>query len=314
MSPESWKARGREFIYREDRQIFYVDEGEGTALVFIHGFPTSSYDWSYIWNGFTDYRKIAPDLIGYGYSDKPKDYHYSISDQANLIEGLLESLGIREYHILAHDYGDTVAQELLARQWNRMHRPEPGGKSSIQTTGSWPGVDPQSRIRSVCFLNGGLFPEVHRPRFIQKLLIGPLGFLITRLINQSKFEKSFAEVFGQDTKPTAEELQNFWDIIRHKDGLKIYHRLIRYMTERKRFRRRWVEPLLESDIPIRIINGPDDPVSGRHMAERYRELVSEADIVYLENIGHYPQTEDPDGVLRHYKEFRERVDDVLRPS
>ncbi|MCB1169820.1 MAG: alpha/beta hydrolase [Leptospiraceae bacterium] len=307
MSPESWKSRGKQFLYREDRRIFYVDEGEGPALVLLHGFPTSSYDWSYIWHGLAEYRKIAPDFIGYGYSDKPRKYHYSISDQANLVEGLLESLNIREYHILAHDYGDTVAQELLARQWNRKHRPEPGRESSIQKTRSWPGVDPRSRILSVCFLNGGLFPEVHRPRLIQKLLIGPSGFLMTRLINQKKFAKSFSEIFGAKTKPTSEELQQFWDIIRYNDGLKIYHRLIRYMSERKRFRQRWVEPLLESETPIRIINGPDDPVSGRHMAERYRELFSGADVVYLEGIGHYPQTEDPQGVLRHYSEFRQRI-------
>ncbi|HBS06702.1 MAG TPA: alpha/beta hydrolase [Leptospiraceae bacterium] len=307
MSPltaDSWKQKGKSYHYRESKNVFFVDEGKGPALVLIHGFPTSSYDWSYIWHGFPDYRKIAPDLMGFGFSDKPRNYHYSISDQANLIEGLLESLNVREYHILAHDYGDTVAQELLARQWMRTKRNEPGLETSIQDTESWDDSDRQSRILSVCFLNGGLFPEVHRPRFIQKLLISPLGPLVSRLINQRKFEKSFSEIFGPETRPSQEELQTFWDLIQYNDGVKIYHRLIRYMDERKQFRKRWVDPLIESDVPIRVINGPEDPVSGRHMAEHYRKLVSHPDIVYLDGIGHYPQTENPEGVIRHYLEFR----------
>ena len=79
------------------------------------------------------------------------------------------------------------------------------------------------------------------------------------------------------------------------------------MRERKQFFDRWVNPLLESDVPMRLIDGPEDPVSGRHLAERYRELVTDADVVYLEGIGHYPQTEDPDGVIQNYRSFRESI-------
>ncbi|MEQ8353123.1 MAG: alpha/beta hydrolase [Leptospiraceae bacterium] len=306
MSVNTWKGKGQYFNYR-DQNIFYVDEGQGPALVLLHGFPTSSYDWSYVWHGFPQYRKIAPDFIGFGYSDKPGKYHYSLIDQASLVEGLLEKLNIRDYHILAHDYGDTVAQELLARHEARKHRKEPGKDSSILETRSWTNSDSQSRLNSICFLNGGLIPDTHRPRTIQKLLNSPLGFIISRFINQKKFEKSFAEVFGKDTRPSAEELQTFWELIEHNNGVRIYHKLIRYMRERKQFFDRWVNPLLESDVPMRLIDGPEDPVSGRHLAERYRELVTDADVVYLEGIGHYPQTEDPDGVIQNYRSFRESI-------
>jgi hypothetical protein len=123
---QQWQEGGQ-FLkaFHKEQTIFFRDEGQGPALVLIHGFPTSSYDWSYIWKGLGGYRRIAPDLIGFGFSDKPVDYHYSISDQANLIERLLDRLEIQEYHILAHDYGDTVAQELLARN---LGPPERDGK------------------------------------------------------------------------------------------------------------------------------------------------------------------------------------------
>lgn len=305
-SPDQWKDKGS-YFHHKDHPVFYVDEGQGPVIVLIHGFPTSSFDWSYIWDGLGDYRRIAPDLMGFGFSAKPTSYHYSISDQASLVEGMLEQLGIAEYQILAHDYGDTVAQELLARHRMRKHRLEPGKETTIQSTESWPDVGTQSVIRSCCLLNGGLFPEVHRPRTIQKLLIGPFGSIVARLINKSKFEKSFAEIFGKNSRPSQQELDYFWLLIETNHGTRIYHKLIRYMQERKQFRTRWVEPLQKGDVPLRLINGPDDPVSGKHMAERYRELVPEADIVLLEGIGHYPQTEAPQQVLNAYLEFLRAV-------
>ena len=55
-------------------------------------------------------------MMGFGFTDKPKDYKYSLFDQADLYEHIIKTKGITRFHILAHDYGDTVAQELIARQ------------------------------------------------------------------------------------------------------------------------------------------------------------------------------------------------------
>ena len=61
----------------------------------------------------------------------------------------------------------------------------------------------------------------------------------------------------------------------------------------------------QTTVPLGVINGPIDPVSGAHMVERYRELVPNPDTVLLEGIGHYPQLEAPDQVLAHYLQFRD---------
>ncbi|MHA7835068.1 MAG: alpha/beta fold hydrolase, partial [Algiphilus sp.] len=70
-----------------------------------------------------------------------------------------------------------------------------------------------------------------------------------------------------------------------------------YMAERKNQRARWVGALQKAPIPIRVIDGLDDPVSGAHMVERYRALVAQPDVVELPGIGHYPQVEAPGRVL-----------------
>ncbi|MGH8442784.1 MAG: alpha/beta fold hydrolase [Nevskiaceae bacterium] len=292
-TPESWRAAGRAHVHR-GHEAFYVEQarepGAGTALLLIHGFPTSSWDWHPVWDelGAKFPRVIAPDLMGFGFSSKPAGYSYSILDQADLVEGLLGHLRVARVHILAHDYGVTVAQELLARHLERDAAAAP-------------------QVLSCVLLNGGLFPETHRARPIQKLLLSPLGPLLSRLMNRRGFERSFSAVFGARTQPSAEELGQFWDLIRRDGGHRIMHKLIRYMPERIAHRERWVGALQKTRVPLRAINGPDDPVSGAHMIARYRELVPNPDVVSLPGIGHYPHCEDPAGVLKAFSEFHERL-------
>jgi len=71
-----------------------------------------------------------------------------------------------------------------------------------------------------------------------------------------------------------------------------------------------VGALQRGDVPLRVIDGEVDPISGAHMVERYHQLVPHADTVLLANIGHYPQIEAPVQVLKHYLEFRQRIAQV----
>jgi len=115
-------------------------------------------------------------------------------------------------------------------------------------------------------------------------------------------------VFGADTQPSQQELDAFWELVTHNQGRMVLYRLIHYMTDRKQHRERWLTALREACVPIQLINGASDPVSGEHMVARYRELVSEPlerddMIVSLPEVGHYPHTEAPEQVLDAYLNF-----------
>lgn len=277
-----WAARGQDFMFGEHR-LRYWEAGEGEPLLLIHGFPSGSWDWHYIWQELAGrYRVIACDMLGFGFSAKPRKHAYSLLEQADIQQALLRHLGVEQYHVLAHDYGDSVAQELLARDAQGPSRPQ-----------------------SMCFLNGGLFPETHRPVLLQKLLMSPIGFLIGRRFNRKRMGATFGRVFGPDTQPSEQELDAFWHMIAVNDGSAVMHRLIRYMAERPVHRDRWVGAMQKTAVPLRVIDGADDPISGAHMVERYRELIPHADTVLLRGIGHYPQVEAPEQVLEHYLAFRE---------
>jgi pimeloyl-ACP methyl ester carboxylesterase len=285
---EDWRAAGGYFEFA-GHPIFYLESGRGEVLLCLHGFPTSSFDYRKIWPELAErFRVAAPDLIGYGFSAKPAAFGYTTFDQADVVEELISRLGCGEVHILAHDYGNTITQELLARAGE--------GKLGF-------------RIRTICFLNGALFPETHRPILAQQLLISPVGKLFGRFIPDSRFAAGLASVFGAATQPTREELNDHVKLFKHNGGKRIAHKLIRYMRERARYRERWVTALQKIDQPFLFINGSADPVSGKHLVDRFREVVpAQENIVELPGIGHFPHLESPRKVLDEFLRFHAAAD------
>lgn len=281
---DDWVAQGQTFVYRK-QPIRYWTAGEGEPLLLIHGFPSGSWDWHYLWRPLAErYRVIACDMIGFAFSAKPRWYRYSLLDQADLQQALLAHLGVERFHVLAHDYGDSVAQELLARE-----------------------REGRAQIGSMCFLNGGLFPETHHPVRLQKLLMSPIGFIIGRRYSRERMGQTFSRIFGPDTRPSEQELDAFWSMLAYNNGPRVMHKLIHYMAERRVQRERWVGAMQQTSVPMRVIDGAVDPISGAHMVARYRELIPHPDTVMLERIGHYPQVEAPVEVLEAYLAFRAQL-------
>ena len=284
MNFQEWKSNGNFFHYQNQHDIFYQEAGKGETLLLLHGFPTASWDWHKIWQPLSQrFHLLAPDFLGFGYSAKPINFAYSIHAQADMIEAFLKQKNLEKVHLFTHDYGDTVGQELLARALDRK------GKGL--------------QYGSVCLLNGGLFPETHKARPVQKILNSRMGFLFGRFLNKNSLRNSFNNIFGKNTPPTEKEIDEFYELFTNNGGKSILHKLIGYITNRKTHRNRWVNCLQKYPAPIRLINGGADPVSGTHMTKRYKELIPNPDVVIDENIGHYPQTEAPEWVLNNYFEF-----------
>lgn len=288
---EQWQKSGKYYNFKGNA-VFYKDEkgskSDGPVVVILHGFPTSSYDWRKMWSSLSEVsqRIIAPDFLGFGFSDKPPNHRYSIFEQADLIESLLADMGVFSVHILAHDYGDTVAQELLFRH------------DKMQQTSDKP-----IEIRRVCLTNGGIFPETHRPILVQTLGANAYaGPMITRLTFYQLFSRSLGRVFGPGTQPTSDEMSDFWSIFMHKNGHLATHGLLQYIAERRENRDRWVGALQNSTVPVTTIFGDEDIINPKPFIEYYKSIIPSPNIRVLENIGHYPQFEDPTNFSKAYRE------------
>ncbi|KZM75455.1 alpha/beta fold hydrolase [Nocardia terpenica] len=284
---EQWRSGGRYFDYL-GFDVFFRVEGEGPVLLLIHGYPFSSWDWAPIWGALTQrFTVIAPDMLGMGFSDKPVAYEYTVLDHADMHEALLAHLGVQTCHIVAHDIGVSVAQEMLARH-------DSGGQAYGRCG-----------IESITWLNGGLFNEVYTPRLVQTLLSRtPLGALASRyqrvLMSRAVLARSIDEMFGAATKPSPRLITQFDQILGFNDGKRVSHKVGRFVNDRYVHRNRWVRAMRETTVPMRFIDGPADPNSGRHMADRYRQVIPDPDVVMLDDgIGHWPQIEAPEAVLTH---------------
>lgn len=290
-----WRDAGDHFDYL-GFDVFYRVAGTGPHLLLIHGYPFNSFDWAPLWPTLTQrFTVIAPDLLGLGFSAKPVAYRYSVGDHADMHEALLAHLGVRTAHVLAHDLGDSIGQELLARR-----------EFDEQSYGDW-------GIESITWLNGGLIHEAYTPRVMQKLMSGTvlgdlLGPLQGSAVSRRVLEATINEMFGPGTKPTRRMLDTFHQILEYNDGKRVLHKVGRFLDDRRVHRNRWVRAMRQTAVPMRLIDGPADPNSGAHMARRYAEVLPNADVVMLAgDIGHWPQIEAPDAVLTHFLDHIDRV-------
>jgi len=284
MDIKAWNAKSESFNFKKAK-INYVRAGKGAALVLIHGFPTSSWDFSWIFPELIKkFDCICADLIGLGRSSTSAKT-ITIADQADALEALLKKLGISQAHLFAHDLGDTVATELLYRSQQ--------GNQDLQ----W---------LSCTLMNGGVFQETNKPRYIQKLLNSPIGFLIGRFSSKHIYVKTIIKIFGKNTPPSAEFLNDSWNIFIENKGRKMLPIVGRYLTERKIHKARWEQPLFSPSLPMAMINGVWDPISGEATADRFEEKVSGSYVVRLP-LGHYPHIENPKAVLDAFYAFHARL-------
>jgi pimeloyl-ACP methyl ester carboxylesterase len=103
-------------------------------------------------------------------------------------------------------------------------------------------------------------------------------------------------------------------VIDHDRGPTIFHELLGYIAERRRYRGRWVGALQRTDLPLRLVAGTADPICGAETIARFRELVPRAGVVELPAIGHYPQLEASEAVLAAIVEFHRRRDAHSAPA
>ncbi|NKF22717.1 alpha/beta fold hydrolase [Solimonas marina] len=288
MSLTRWRDTGSDFSFGEYR-IFTRAAGEGDeALLLLHGFPTASWDFEALWPRLAKRfgRIVTLDWLGLGFSDKPQRHRYSIAEQADLARAVLEAHGVRRVHLLAHDYGACVAQELLARQRDRVQGPQ---------------------MLSAVLMNAPLFYEVEQRWWPHRLLLSPIGPLYVRMVGERRFWRAFSALFGADTKPGPIELHDYWTLVDGSGGRAALRAVLRYAHERREQRERWRDALLLDAPPLRLIIGADDPVSGRRVAAHYQQLRPDADVALLDGIGHFPHVEAPDRVARAVLAFHDAL-------
>jgi pimeloyl-ACP methyl ester carboxylesterase len=128
-------ARNRNVVFHSEHSRFveidgvrmhYQEAGSHTspAIILIHGFASSTLVWSKVFLELaaSGFRVIALDMLGYGYSGKPRNGEYTIARQASLVMQLLDKLRIKRAHIVGSSYGGAVAATCALDYPNRVDK------------------------------------------------------------------------------------------------------------------------------------------------------------------------------------------------
>jgi pimeloyl-ACP methyl ester carboxylesterase len=260
-------------------RMHYVDEGQGRALVFVHGTPGSGHEFHPAIRALSSrHRCLAADHLGFGRSEKPREGSYTLDAHRERLRAWLEQRKVERFTLVAHDFGGPISIPLALERAARVER------LVLINTWFWPlRIDPtfaksewatRTALMRFCYrylnfsarvmvkaawgTHAPLTREQHRVYLDQfpdaASREGTLGFLRATGLDQSYFDA----------------LGN-------------------------------IEAL--SSIPVLVIWGLADGFVGTPHRERWHELLPHAKFVELDRVGHFPQAEAPELTTRAIAEF-----------
>ena len=244
-------------------EIAYVDVGDGPAVVLVHGFPTSSS----LWRPFVPalaarHRVIAPDLLGYGDSEKPERADLTIEAQSGYVRELLSEIGIAEFAVVGHDVGGGVAQVLALGG---------GVKAAVLLDAIAFDVWPIEGVRMI--------QATEREQETEELVRDLVRLSLD--LGIAKKDRLTDELVDAHAVPFVADPRAFFRAARAIDGSGL--------TGRE-------EDLAALDIPVFIIWGEEDPFLPVEVADRLNEFLDGSILALLPGCSHFV-TEDAQETL-----------------
>ena len=274
---QAWQAQGEHVVALGQHRVFMVRRrGEGPTIVFLHGFPSCSYDWRALLDqdGLRGRDMLAFDFLRFGLSEKPPGRN-SLLIQADIVEELVGRYTEGRVFLVAHDMGTSVANELFAREIE--------GRRTFDLSGA-------------VLFNGSMLLHLAHLTVGQKLLMSPAGALLAQLSSERVFRQQLGSVFSAAHPLTPEEAADQWSLLSFGNGHRRGHDLIAYQQERVRYAARWHGAIRDWPGRLSLLWGMLDPVAGIEMLRGVRQLRPNVPVTELPTLGHYPQIEEPAAV------------------
>jgi pimeloyl-ACP methyl ester carboxylesterase len=236
------------------------------AVVFVHGNPGSALDWHDLMGRTGEFaRSLAMDMPGFGRADKPRDFAVPVEGYAKFLATALDDLGVRRAHLVLHDFGGP---------WGL----------------GWAGLN-QDAFASAVLMNTGILIgfEMHSTG---KLWARPVvGEVMMGLTSRGAFTKGLSKGEGRPLpRAYIDQMYDHYDRATRRTVLRLY-------------RKRPDDDVLRAasqlfrglDRPAVVLWGAKDPFVPLHHAEQQRESFPRAEVVVLQDSGHWPFADDPEG-------------------
>jgi pimeloyl-ACP methyl ester carboxylesterase len=261
-------------------------DGDREAVVFLHGNPGSSEDWLDLLENAGDFvRAIAPDMPGYGKSERPRHFEYSVPGYARFLTSLFETLGLERVHLVLHDFGGPWGME-----WAANH---------------------PSHIASLSLINVGVLPGYRWHKFARVWQTPVLGELLQlaatrttfRLLLNAENPKPFPDAF-------VNRMFDDMDWPAKRGVLALY----RATPDLSGLTTRQGETLKQLSLPALVLWGSGDPYLPVRFAKVQTQYFN-VETHIVEGTGHWPMIDEPAVVRKLVIGFlRRQLDLALDPA
>lgn len=247
------------FAEVEGARVRFVDEGEGPAVVLIHGFASSLENWNGVREELRrDHRVLALDLKGFGWTDRPEG-DYSPKAQAQLVFALMDARGIDDAAVVGHSWGSSVVLAMALEQ------PE--------------------RVQRIALYDAWVFEEQLPPMFVWARGKG-LGEMLFRLFYQERADDKI-ELGYHDTSLITQDYVERVDAAQHRPGTTAAAlaavRGQRYAEVQQRYQ--------EIEQPVLLLWGREDKITLVEDGERLAGTLPNSELKIYPNCGHFPMRE-----------------------
>lgn len=267
------------FITVNSHKIAYLEQGEGSPIILIHGIPTYNILWRKIMPEISKtYKVFAPDMLNYGDSDKPVDTNVSIGAQSRLIKAFMDKLNLESADIVGHDIGGGVAQ-LMA-------------------------VNYPERVRRLVLIDSVCFDSWPIPEFIKLQEEG-----IEDKMSFEEFLKMMRELMprGVHNKSamTDDVIELYLIPWSRKDNRKaLLRNILRLNPE---YTQAIAGELKHIPHETLVLWGEHDEFQKPSYATKLAETIPKTSLVWIKKAGHWPMEEKPDDVIHYLMSFLNKL-------
>lgn len=271
----------RHHITIDGIRLAYENYGEGQPVVFIHGFPASSYSWRQVAQALSDtHRCICFDLMGFGYSDKPRHADYSLDRQAELIVGAIRQMGLSGITLVGHSIGGGISLSMMR---------ELGPRQDL--------VSRLVLVNSVCYAQ-------RLPWFMLALTVPWLPRLLMRLIPERwGFRALEGWMYHRDNGMSPDAMAEYVDRLQSPGAHEAMIATVKSIWPKD------IDGLVASygsiSVPTLIIWGMQDRVIPLAFGERLSRDITSSNLLKIDTCAHCPQEEKPEEVTQALRKFIE---------
>lgn len=268
--------------------VAYRELGEGPPLLLVHGLMTTSYSWRYVAAKLAErWRVIAPDLVGCGRSDKPRDARYTGPALARFVADLQRALGIRGCAVVGNSLGGYVTMRLALD-------------------------DPHAMSRLVCIHAPGL-PELRLTALHAAMRVPGARRALVALIRRDPLRWAHRNVhYFDETLKSREEAREYGDPLASEEGAEAFagwladalapRDLEAFLVQLiMRLRHRAAFP-----VPLQLVYARRDPMVPPKIGDKLAELIPSAELVWLDDASHFAQVDAPEALLEAMTPFLRR--------